>query len=172
MGRSQHFALQRFRKSSLNIKFFVVMSLLIKILMNRWTVWYTVQSHLSVLPQLKTFCIVSTEVLETALLERSAVPAHAGLVRLWDLPLREGTSLASRMACLVLHCGCPFVLHGVYNWMLFIIAGVTSELGDVEPSNAQVELLELCTFVFLCVGVFMFWKVRHVKIMRREQEAM
>ena len=65
------------------------------------------------------------------------------------------------------------LLHGVYNWMLFIFAGVTTQVGEAEPSDAQAALMGICVVVFLFVGVFMLWKVRrNVKIMRLEQEAM
>lgn len=65
------------------------------------------------------------------------------------------------------------LLHGVYNWMLFIIAGVATEVGDAEPTDAQAELMGEAILIFLVVGMFMFWKVRrNVSIMRLEQEAM
>ena len=67
----------------------------------------------------------------------------------------------------------PVLLHGVYDWMLFIVAGVATELGDAEPTDAQAELMGACLLIFFMVGAFMFWKVRrNVRIMRLEQEAM
>ena len=66
----------------------------------------------------------------------------------------------------------PVLLHGVYNWMLFMLSDVATAVGDAEPSEDQAALLGLCALVFLSVGLFMFWKVRrNVRIMRLEQEA-
>ena len=66
----------------------------------------------------------------------------------------------------------PVLLHGVYDWMLFMVAGVATEIGNAEPTDAQAELIGGGLVVFFAVGIFMFWKVRrNVKIMRLEQEA-
>ena len=112
--------------------------------------------------------------LGTALMRAfTAVPAHAafGAIMGYTFARRHFAGKSNGLFGPALWLS--VILHGVYNWMLFIIAGVTSEIGDAEPSTAQAELLGLCTLVFFSVGLFMFWKVRRtVKIMRREQEAM
>ncbi len=103
----------------------------------------------------------------------TAVPAHAafGAIMGYTFARRHfaGKSNGIFGPALLL----PILLHGMYNWMLFILAGVGAELGDAEPTDAQAELMGLSFLVFFSVGLFMLWKVRrNVKIMRREQEAM
>ena len=103
----------------------------------------------------------------------TAVPAHAafGAIMGYTFARRHfaGKSNGAFGPALWL----PVVLHGVYDWMLFIVAGVAEEIGDAEATVAQEELMGQCLMVFIGVGIFMLWKVRrNVRVMRSEQEAM
>ena len=103
----------------------------------------------------------------------TAVPAHAafGAIMGYTFARRHFAGKSNGLFGPALWL--PVLLHGVYDWMLFIVAGVATELGDAEPTDADAELMGTCILIFFMVGAFMFWKVRrNVKIMRLEQEAM
>ena len=112
--------------------------------------------------------------LETALMRAfTAVPAHAAFGAIMGYTFARRHFAGKSNGLFGPAMWLPVLLHGVYNWMLFMISGVATEVGEVEPSEDQAALLGLCVLVFLSVGLFMFWKVRrNVKIMRLEQEAM
>lgn len=67
----------------------------------------------------------------------------------------------------------PILLHGVYDWVLFIGAGIAENAVERDLFPEETELIGACALIFFIVGGYMFWKVRRiVRIMREEQEAM
>jgi len=67
----------------------------------------------------------------------------------------------------------PILLHGVYDWVLFIGAGIGTNAVDRELFPEETQLIAACALIFFIVGGYMFWKVRRiVRVMREEQEAM
>ena len=123
---------------------------------------------------IENFTVLFDQGLGTALMRAfTAVPAHAAFGAIMGYTFARRHFAGKSNGLFGPAVWLSILLHGVYNWMLFIFAGVTAEVGDAEPSDAQAELMGLCVVVFLFVGLFMFWKVRrNVKIMRLEQEAM
>ena len=67
----------------------------------------------------------------------------------------------------------PILLHGVYDWVLFVGDGVATSAVDRDLYPEELQLIGACALIFFIVGGYMFWKVRRiVRIMRIEQEAM
>ena len=125
------------------------------------------------LPRLKIYSIVRLEIWEPHSCERLRLSQHMLLSgQSWGIRLQK--ALRRKIKWIVWS---STMVVDPFAWRIQLDAvyfcGVTTEVGDAEPTDAQAELMGICIVVFFFVGIFMFWKVRrNVKMMRLEQEAM
>ncbi len=62
------------------------------------------------------------------------------------------------------------LLHGLYDWVLFVITGITTKYEESDIPDDEAGVIGACFLVFLLVGIYMFARVRRqVAELRAEQ---